>query len=75
MPGRNIIGERVRMARRRASPRVTQADLAARLQVRGLRIDRVAITKIETGYREVTDVEAKAIAEALGVSINWLYGQ
>ncbi|MCK4824011.1 helix-turn-helix transcriptional regulator [bacterium] len=75
MPRRNIIGERVRMARERAKPSVTQTDLAARLQVEGLRLERVTISKIETGYREVTDVEAMAIAKALGVSISWLMGE
>jgi transcriptional regulator with XRE-family HTH domain len=75
MPRRNIIGERVRIARERAQPTVTQADLAARLQVEGLRLERAAISKIETGYREVTDVEAAAIAKALGVSIAWLMGE
>ena len=72
---RNIIGERVRLARERAKPVITQADLAARLQVEGLRLERVTISKIETGYREVTDVEAMAIAQALGVSIAWLMGE
>lgn len=74
MPKRNIIGNRVQMARRRARPQVTQADLAARLQIKGLRLDRATISKIETGYREVTDMEVAALAEALGVSINWLFG-
>ena len=35
----------------------------------------MAISKIEIGYREVTDVEVVAIARALGVSISWLYGE
>jgi transcriptional regulator with XRE-family HTH domain len=38
-------------------------------------MERVTISKIETGYREVTDLEAKAIAQALGVTINWLMGE
>ena len=75
MAGRNVIGERVRLVRQRAKPLITQADLAARLQLQGLRLERVTISKIETGYREVTDVEAAAIAKALGVTISWLYGE
>ena len=75
MAGRNIIGDRVRLARKSARPSITQADLAARLQIQGLRLERVTISKIETGYREVTDVEAAAIAKALGVSVSWLYGE
>ena len=75
MLGRNIIGDRVRLARKRAQPPITQKDLAARLQVQGLSIERVTISKIEIGYREVTDVEAAAIAKVLGVSIAWLFGE
>ena len=75
MARRNIIGDRVRLARKRAKPPITQIDLTARLQIHGLRIERVTISKIETGYREVTDVEAAAIAEALGVSVSWLFGE
>jgi transcriptional regulator with XRE-family HTH domain len=75
MVRRNIIGERVRLAREKAKPLITQADLAARLQVEGLRLERVTISKIETGYREVTDVEAVAIAKALGVTVGWLLGE
>jgi len=75
MARRNVIGERVRLARERAKPLITQADLAARLQLEGLRLERVTVSKIETGYREVTDVEAIAIAKALGVTISWLLGE
>ncbi len=38
-------------------------------------MERVTISKIETGYREVTDVEALAIAKAMGVTISWLIGE
>jgi transcriptional regulator with XRE-family HTH domain len=75
MARRNIIGERVRLARERAKPLITQNDLAARLQIQGPRIERVTISKIETGYREVSDVEAVAIAKALGVTVSWLLGE
>lgn len=75
MTVKNIIGERVRLARKRAHPPLTQKDLAARLQVHGLSVERVTISKIEIGYREVTDVEAEAIAKVLGVSIAWLFGE
>ena len=65
----------VSMARKAAKPPVTQADLAARLQIQDIRLERAAISKIETGYREVTDVEVSAIAKALGVPINWFFGE
>ncbi len=65
----------MRLARKNAKPPITQTDLAARLQVQGSKLERVTISKIETGYREVTDVEAVAIAKALGVTVGWLIGE
>lgn len=75
MAGRNIIGDRVKLARRKTTPKITQIDLVVRLQLQGLQIERATISKIETGYREVTDLEIVAIAKALGVTISWLFGE
>jgi HTH-type transcriptional regulator, cell division transcriptional repressor len=75
MSKRNIIGTNVKLARKKSKPPITQTDLAARLQIKGFQFDRLTITKIETGYREVTDIEAKAIADVLGVTVSWLYGE
>lgn len=69
---RNVVGPRVRQARRLATPRVSQVDLAARLQVLGLRIDQSAVSKIEQGRRPVLDIEVVALAKALKVSAAWL---
>lgn len=73
MQGKNVIGTRVRQARKAAKPPITQADLAARLQVLGLKIDQSALSKIEAGQRPVSDIEAVALARALNVSISWLF--
>ena len=75
MVNRNIVGERMRLARERAKPPVTQIDLVARLQIQGLRLEQAAISKIEAGKREVTDVEVVAIAKALGITVSWLFGE
>ena len=69
---RNIVGPQIRKARERSRPRLTQQDLAARLEVRGVHIDRAGISKIEIGYRVVTDIELLAFADALGVTVQWL---
>ena len=74
-PMKNVIGPRVRLARKQAFPKITQEDLCARLQVLGIRLERPAISKIETRYREVNDIEVLALAEALGVSAAWLLGE
>ena len=75
MDRRNIIGERVRLARETVKPKITQNDLAARLQTQGLQLEQAAVSKIESGYREVTDMEVVIIAKALGVSISWLFSE
>lgn len=69
---KNIIGLRVREARVKANPPVTQQDLSARLGVLGIDIYRVSISKIESGDRFVADFEVVAIAEALSVNVEWL---
>lgn len=69
---KNIIGERVREARKKSTPPLTQQDLSARLAVIGFNIDRVSISKIEAGDRFVADYEVVAIAQVLNVSLNWL---
>lgn len=69
---KNIIGQRVKEARKNASPPLTQQDLSARLEVNGYLIDRVSISKIEAGDRFVADYEVVAIAQALNIPVKWL---
>ena len=67
---KNISGDRIHQAR--TAIRLSQADLAARMQVNGVTIEREAISKIETGDRFVTDYELTVFAKVLGVSMEWL---
>jgi len=69
---KNIIGNRVREARIKANPQITQQDLSARLEVLGYNIDRVSISKIESGNRFVADYEVVGLAKALNVRVEWL---
>ena len=69
---KNIIGSRVKASRLSSKPAVSQSDLSARLEVLGFHIDRVSISKIESGDRFVADYEGVALAEALNVSLEWL---
>jgi transcriptional regulator with XRE-family HTH domain len=69
---RNVVGPRVREARKQARPPITQKDLVARLQVLGLKVDQSTISKIEQGSRPVFDFEVVALAKALKVSTSWL---
>ncbi len=68
----NLSGERVKEARKRA--KMSQEILAAKLQLRGLQIGQMAVSRIETGKRVVPDFELPILADALGVSTDWLLG-
>ena len=74
-PQRNVIGYRVREARFRLKPEVTQEDLAGRMAARGVFVDRTAISRIELKERYVMDFEAKALAQCLGVTVAWLFAE
>ena len=71
---RNLISNRLRQARLALKPSATQDDLAGRLTLRGLAMDRVAITKIENGQRCVFDYELPVLARVLKVDVRWLLG-
>jgi hypothetical protein len=71
---RNIIGKRVREARHRFDPPLTQDQLAGRLAGAGVQLDRVALAKVEGGIRSAFDFEVKGLAAVLEVDANWLLG-
>jgi transcriptional regulator with XRE-family HTH domain len=71
---KNIIGPRVKQARLNHKPALTQDALSGKLAAFGIHLDRAAISKIELGIRYVLDYELKALAQALGVSVDWLLG-
>ena len=67
---KNICGQRLKDARLRK--RLTQSQLAAKLQTEGILIERDSITRIEIGTRFVTDYELRALSQILGVSLEYL---
>ena len=69
---KNIVGKRVHEARRKFKPPLSQAELAARLELDGWKISRGTLSKIEAGIRQVTDFEVMALARTLKVSPEWL---
>lgn len=69
---KNICGERVHEAR--CKLRLTQSDLAAKLQIAGITIERDSISRIEIGTRFVSDYEIKEFSKILKVSVAWLLG-
>jgi hypothetical protein len=71
---KNIVGRRVAKARQHCEPALTQDALSGRLARQGIQLDRAAIAKIENNHRHVLDYELKALAEVLGVEVDWLLG-
>jgi hypothetical protein len=65
---KNVIGRRIKEARLKSKPIITQADLSASLETFGLKIDRASISKIESGDRFVADCEVVGLAKALKAS-------
>jgi len=50
----------------------SQRDLARKLQLIGIDMDKNVITRLETGKRYVTDIELKALSEIFRVSYDYL---
>lgn len=69
---KNISGNRIREARLRK--RMSQSDLAAKMQVEGIVIERDSISRIEIGTRFIPDYELPVFSRVLGVSVDWLLG-
>ncbi len=69
---KNICGERVHEARCKLM--LTQSDLAARLQINGIILERDSISRIEIGTRFVADYELRELAKILKVKPDWLLG-
>lgn len=68
----NICGIQIKNIRQSLNPKVSQRELADRLQRRGLDVDKNVIQRIESGQRFVTDIELKVIAKELNVSTDKL---
>lgn len=67
---KNICGDRVREARQKQ--RMSQSDLAAKLQINGIILERDSISRIESGTRFVADYELLILSKVLRVDIWWL---
>ena len=51
---------------------MSQRELAQKLQLEGIDLDKNAIQRIESGKRFVTDLELKAFAKILGITADEL---
>jgi transcriptional regulator with XRE-family HTH domain len=69
---KNIVGKRVREARKAQKPPMTQNELSIKLELRNIFINHRSICRIEAGTRFVADYELVGIAEVFDVDILWL---
>lgn len=68
----NICGDRVRLGRAMQKPPMTQDELAREINLMGMEITPLIISRIEKNQRHVCDAELKMLAKALGVTMEWL---
>lgn len=66
----NLCGKKVAFLR--TDMGISQRELADRLQIIGLDIDKNAVQRIEAGKRFVTDIELKALSNVFNLSIDEL---
>ena len=66
----NFCGKRI--AEKRKEMNSSQRELADRLQIIGLDVDKNAVQRIECGKRFVTDIEIKAFSSVLGLTFDEL---
>lgn len=64
----------VNIANFRKEIKISQRELADRLQLSGLDVDKNAVQRMESGQRFITDIELAYISKVLGKSICELYG-
>lgn len=70
----NLIGDRVRLGRAMQKPPMKQEDLAREINLLGMEMTPLIISRIEKNQRHVCDGELVMIAKALHVSLDWLCG-
>lgn len=70
----NICSERVRLGRALHKPPLTQGDLAKKMQLNGIDLTQLMISRIEQNQRHVCDAELRMLAKVLGVTMDWLCG-
>lgn len=68
----NLCGDRVRLGRAMHKPPLTQEDLAREINLLGMEMTPLIISRIEKNQRHVCDGELVMLAKALGVRLDWL---
>ena len=70
----NVCGDRVRLGRAMQKPPMRQEDLAREINLMGMEMTPLIISRIEKGQRHVCDGELLMLSRALHVTMEWLCG-
>lgn len=68
---KNLCGKTVRNLRKKN--KLSQADLAARMQLAGILLERDSVSRMESGTRFIADYELKVLSDIFGVPIADLF--
>lgn len=69
----NMVGKNVKRIRK--AKKMSQQELADRLELMAIYVCRGSVSRIEDMSRTVTDIELYGLAKVLGVEIAELYGE
>ena len=67
---KNICGEKIREMR--VKSRLSQSELAAKVQTEGITLERDSISRIENGTKFIADYELMVFAKVLNVDVKTL---
>ncbi|GLR75271.1 helix-turn-helix domain-containing protein [Aliivibrio sifiae] len=67
----NVVGKQIRAIRK--EKKLTQEQLTTRCNLEGFDISRGTLAKIESGVRQVIDIEIVLISKALNINIYRLF--
>lgn len=67
----NVCGANI--AKRRKEMKISQRELADRLQIVGLDVDKNAVQRMESGQRFITDIEILYLSKVLEQSLDELF--
>lgn len=69
----NYCGKKIMQLRINMNPKCSQRQLAEKLQLVGIDIDKNAIQRIECGKRFITDIEIVAFCKVFNITPNELF--
>ena len=70
----NLSGRKICVLRKNMLGEISRMQLADKMKLKGIDMDKTAIRRIENGERYITDIELKMFCEIFRVSSNYFLG-